>query len=268
MGLGFSAAAAIAALTAWLSRLYLISEFGIEAVGIYQASWTISNIYIGTILTAMGVDFMPRLMKVIRDNDATNKMATEQIEFGVLLSSIGILGILVFSPLVLNIFYSAEFAAGTSIIRWQVLGVAMRVFGFVFGFIIMAKEKPGIYVLVQTAVHLADWLLLILFSKLFGFDGLGVNYFVSYSIYLALTYTVCGRLIGFRFSRNIGIITAVEIAAVAAVWFLPVFFEGSLVLISGCGLMVVYMMWVIHAAKKYMNLDVVKIVEAKLKRRK
>lgn len=149
LGLSFSFSGFISTVMTLLSRSYLSNHFELKAVGIYQASWTISNLYIGIILTAMGVDFMPRLMKVIGNKEEVNKMINQQLETGILLSSIGVVGILLFSDLFLYLLYSKEFESGSEIIRWQVLGVMMRIFAFPFSYSIAAKGKALLYAISQ-----------------------------------------------------------------------------------------------------------------------
>lgn len=97
--------------------------------------------YVGMILSAMGVDFMPRIMTYIQNNAKVSDCINEQIELGVLIAGIGILASFVFAPVILNLFYSKEFETGTSIIRWQLIGVLFRVFGFSFGYVITAKRE-------------------------------------------------------------------------------------------------------------------------------
>ena len=69
LGLGYTVSGLVSTVMTLLSRSYLSSHYSLDAVGIYQASWTISNLYIGIILNAMGIDFLPRLSKVSEDND-------------------------------------------------------------------------------------------------------------------------------------------------------------------------------------------------------
>lgn len=266
MGLGFSLSGAIFTFTAYLSRIFLSSEFDMSAVGIYQASWTISNLYIGTILTAMGVDFMPRLMKVIGDRVQVNQMVTEQLEFGVLLSGIGVLGILIFSPLVLKIFYSSEFMAGAPIIRWQVLGVALRIFGFVFGYAIMAHNRPMLYVFAQGVVFFLDYVLLVVFAKTIGFDGLGINYCLSYLSYLLIGYLACRRLFKFTLSRRLLLITGVEWIAIITVWVITWLIGGVWGIVWGAVCLVVYLFWINYALKRYMNFNLVGYITTRKKR--
>lgn len=264
IGIGFSISGAIYTFTTYLSRLYLITQFDIGAVGIYQSSWTISNLYIGTILMAMGVDFMPRLMKTIQDPMTARQMISEQLEFGILFSSIGVLAILVFSPLVLHIFYSPEFIVGTPIIRWQVLGVAMRVIGFVFGYVIMAYNKVWMYIVAQFIVYILDYLLLILFSKLMGFNGLGVNYFISYIVYILITILFCRKIINFRFSKSTIYMILMEWVFICIIGLLILFTSTYTVYIFGTLCIGIYLIWMNYAMKKYMKLDLISFIKSKL----
>lgn len=265
MGLGFSVSGAIAALMTYLSRVYLMSEFDVNAVGIYQASWTISNLYIGTILTAMGVDFMPRLMKILENKIDLNKMVTEQLEFGILVSSIGVLGILIYSPLVLHLFYSNEFIVGTPIIRWQVLGVAMRVLGFVFGFVIMAHNKPFVFVMTQTFVAVADYLFLILFAEIFGFSGLGMNYFVSYLFYVLLICPFCCKMFHIKISKKVWLFLVVEWVFIALVCLLIFVFDEKYMIFIGCFILLFYSMWMYYAFVNYLNINLIQILKTKIR---
>ena len=266
LGLGFSLAGIIAALMTWLSRVFLVQNYDLGVVGIYQASWTISNLYIGMILTSMGVDFMPRIMKLLDKRKELNATINEQIELGVLVSSIGVVGILLFSPLILHLLYSSEFNSGVSIIRWQVLGVALRVMAFPFSYIIMAHNKPITYVIIQSIFWLTDFLLLILFSKLFGFNGLGMNYLFAYALYLSMSFIASYKICGFMFSRLAIKISCIAFVFVITAWFLSQYsdkysYGAGSILIVGVGL------WIYFYLKKYMNINILELVKSKLSKK-
>ncbi|MEL7587607.1 MAG: oligosaccharide flippase family protein [Prolixibacteraceae bacterium] len=263
LGIGFSAAGVIAAIMTWLSRIYLARNYDLSAVGIYQASWTISNLYIGTILTAMGVDFMPRIMTLINDPKKFNATVNEQIELGVLISSIGVVVILIFSPLVLHLLYSSEFMIGVNIIRWQVLGVSMRIIAFPFSYVIMAHNKAFTYAIVQTIFWVTDFLLLILFSNLWGFYGLGVNYFIAYFLYLFMTYMVSYKMFGFKFSKSSMKIIYISYVFIFIAWFLSQFIEKYNYFLEGV-LVIAHGLFIKFYLKKYMGIDLVHLVRSKV----
>ncbi len=265
LGLGFSIAGIIASIMTYLSRVYLSHEFDIQVVGIYQASWTISNLYVGIILTAMGVDFMPRLMKVINEDCSVVKLMNEQMELGMLVSSVGVVGVLFFSPLILHLLYAADFAVGTDIIRWQILGVSMRVLAFPFGYAIMAKNKPFTYVFVQSIFYISDYLLLILFSQVFGFSGLGMNYAISYMLYILIVWGISFHLLKFRFSNLLIRIVIISYLFIIISWFISMMLSSWILYILASSILIVQIVWINNYLNKYMKLSVFLIVRKALK---
>lgn len=214
LGLGFTIAGLISTIMTLLSRGFLSSHYDLSAVGIYQASWTISNLYTGIILSAMGIDFLPRISKVAADNEQMNKMINQQIEFGITFAVIGISTILVFSHVILYLLYSSQFLVGANIIRWQILGVTLRVIAFPFSFAIMAKAKPIQYAITQIVFWTGDYLLLMLFSSLWGFNALGMNYPVAYSVFLLMVYLANKKNNNFSFDHSTLVIIAKQVVFV------------------------------------------------------
>jgi len=264
LGLGFSLAGIVAALMTWLSRVFLAQHYDFNAVGIYQASWTISNLYIGMILTAMGVDFMPRIMKLLGKPKELNAVINEQIELGILISSIGVVSILVFSPLILKLLYSSEFTPGVNIIRWQVLGVGLRVVAFPFSYVVMAHNKPRTYVIIQTIFWVTDFLLLVLFSNLFGFDGLGVNYFFSYMLYLFMSFVASYRICKFTFSKLAKKISIISFMFIAFAWLVTQY-AGKYSYMIGVLLIILVSLWISTYLKRYMNINIFQMVKSRIK---
>ena len=95
---------------AYVTRLLIVRQIGMDAVGLYQSASTLSLIYVGFILQAMGMDFFPRLAAAAKDHVVCNRLVNEQAEIGLLLAVPGILATLAFAPLVISLFYSPRFA--------------------------------------------------------------------------------------------------------------------------------------------------------------
>lgn len=266
VGVGFTLAGLIATLMTLFAKSYLNQHYNLTAVGIYQASWTISNLYIGIILSAMGIDFMPRLSQVADNNAQMCRLLNEQIEFGVLLSSVGVTGILIFSSFILQLLYSSEFISGVNIIRWQVLGVAMRIIAFPFSYAIMAKGKSLLYVIIQALFWVSDYLLLIVFSSWFGFEGLGVNYFIAYTGYLLMTYIASSYLCHFRFNRKVIRIIAVTWGCIIIIWLFNNYAPKSITYVAGIPFLVIQGLAVNWYMKKYMKIDLIRFIQNKLRK--
>lgn len=222
MGGAFVVSGLLAAGVAWLTRIIVARQLGLDAVGLYTAALTLSSVYVGVVLGAMGADFYPRLTAVARDNEAVNRLVNQQTEMGLLIALPGILTTLVLAPWVLKILYSAEFVPATEVIRWLVLGVGLRVVGWPLGFVQLAKGRARLFMATEavfSALHVGlfyagvHWL---------GLVGSGVAFAALYLVYALGMAFVCRWLSGFSWSRQAlvtlglsGILAAVVMATLA-----------------------------------------------------
>jgi len=217
LGFAFMASALMMSGAAYVVRLILLQRAGVEAAGFYQSAWTLGGLYVGFILQAMGTDFYPRLTGVAKDNEACNRMVNEQAQVSLLLAGPGIIATLTFSPLIIELFYSAKFTGAAEILRWICLGMALRVVIWPIGFIILAKGAQGFFFwteLAWTVVHLGlAWVCV----GIFGGAGAGIAFFGSYVFHGALIYPCVRHLTGFRWSaanRQTGLLFLVLITPV------------------------------------------------------
>ena len=200
LGFGFMVNAMMALGAAYAVRAMVVHILGLEAAGLYQAAWTLGGLYVGIILQAMGADFFPRLVAASDDHVNCNRLVNEQAQISMLLAAPGVIATITLAPLVIHIFYSAEFVAAVDVLRWICLGVAARVITWPMGFIIIAKNRRGYLVGVEGAWTIfniaATWLCL----HWIGLSGAGIAFFGSYILHGLLLYPIVRRLTGFRWS--------------------------------------------------------------------
>lgn len=210
MGMAFMAAGLIASGTAYLTRVLVQRQLGMEAVGIYTATWTLSSYYVGFVLSAMGADFMPRLTGAARDHVLLNRLVNEQAEMGVLIAVPGVLATMTLAPWVLHLFYSGAFVRGADVARWQILGVFMQVVSWPLGLVLIAKGKSLLYTVSQLLYGVINVGLIYLCMKLWGLEGTGIAFAAYNLLVFAIVNAICWRLTGFRWSA-----TALKILAPA-----------------------------------------------------
>ena len=203
LGLAFMWSGFLTTAAALAMRGFIIRDFGIEANGIYQASWGISGLFAGFILGAMGTDFFPRLTGVADDNRQVNQLVNEQIEIGLLLALPGILATLAFAPWVMRLFYSAEFLAGAELLPWFILGVFGRVTSWPLGFLLLAKGASRWYAATETFFVALHLVLSILLLRTFGLIGIALAFAILYAAYNIGMVFVAAKLTGFRWSMGV-----------------------------------------------------------------
>ena len=183
-------------------RAYISRRNGIEAVGQFQAAWTLSSVYLAAVLQAMGADYFPRLSAVNADNGRVVQLANEQTEVALLVAGPLIVGMLSFISLVVYVLYSSKFTGAIGILHWQLAGTFLKVISWPIGFIILAKGRGGIYIctaLCWNAVYIG---VVIWGWKAWGLEITGVAFVVSSVILLGVVFFICRKLCGLSWSKD------------------------------------------------------------------
>ncbi len=156
LGVVFMASGLLAMGAAYAVRIIVLRKIGVEAAGFYQAAYSLGGLYAGFIVQAMVADFYPRLTASAATNDdtASNRLVNEQAEMGLLMAGPGVLATLTFAPLVISLFYSAKFEPAVEILRWNCLGIMLRVASWPMGFFLLAKGQRGRFFWTEVFGHL------------------------------------------------------------------------------------------------------------------
>jgi enterobacterial common antigen flippase len=187
---------------AYAVRIIVLRHSGLESAGLYQAAWTLGGLYVGFILQAMGTDFYPRLVARVNDHTECNTLVNEQAHVSILLAGPGVIATLVLSPLLLDLFYSSHFAGAAQALRWTCLGMALRVVTWPMGFVIVAKNRQIVCVLIDLVWATVNVLLSWFLVDRFGLTGAGMAFFGAYVLHAFIVYPVVRRMSGFSWSRE------------------------------------------------------------------
>lgn len=200
IGVVFMSGSLVASATAYLIRVMVIREMGLEEAGLYQAAWTLSSVYVGFVLGAMGADYYPRLTAAAGNNGEVNRLVNEQMGSALLMAVPGILGTLTFAPWVLHLFYSVQFEPAVDILRWQILGLLGRIISWPLGFVLLAKGRMLLWFWAELAANFSHLVMVWLGMRLYGLSGLGMAFFGTYIIYVPLVLYIVRVQTGFRWT--------------------------------------------------------------------
>jgi PST family polysaccharide transporter len=217
MGLAFMVSGLLMTGTDYVTRVLISRQLGMNAVGLYSATWTLSSLYVGVILNSMGADFYPRLTAAASDDAVVNRLVNEQTEMGILIAIPGILVTLTLAPWVLRAFYSEAFVPAADVIRWQILGVALRVVSWPMSFVQLGKGMSKLFMLTETVFAVVYVSLMLGCMKIWGLEGVGISFFALYVSYSIAMLGVCNRITGFSWSRRSLFIILSACCAVSAV---------------------------------------------------
>lgn len=192
----------VATATMYVTRAYIMKKLNLEAVGFFQASWTIVNLYLGIVLNAMLADFFPRLSEINTDNKASNKLINEQMEMTLLIGSPLIISLIAFAQFTITILYSTKFSDAIALLQWQMLGAFIILIAWPLGVMFLAKNKGVFNILTDGIWSLAYLLFIFLGWDYFGFIVLGIAYVGASFMKLITVYFSTSYLGEFRFSNT------------------------------------------------------------------
>ncbi|MCW8966910.1 MAG: oligosaccharide flippase family protein, partial [Candidatus Pacearchaeota archaeon] len=197
IGMPLMLAAMLTLGTQLVARTLILDELGVNAAGYFQAAWTVSMLYLGFILSAMGSDYYPHLTGIIGDHKHAIRLVNQQMEMALLLAGPVLLAMITLAPWVIRLLYSDDFLPASMLLRWQVLGDVLKIVAWPMGFVVLAKGRSDVFVLTQLSWNAVYLFFLWYGLKEIGLVAAGIGFFVAYVVYAIVEWIVAGKLIGF-----------------------------------------------------------------------
>jgi len=233
----------VSTLTLFLLRSFILHSDGVGHVGLFQAVWSVSNMYMGGIMASMAADYYPRLCSLNSDDPKTVRFTNEQTRFVLIVATPLIVLILLIAPPIINLLYSNGFSTASTLLRWQIFGTFLKVIIWPLGFILLSKGRGSRFLIVESTWFIVYYAATRLLWPHYGLESAGIAYVIAYVIYLPLVYLTVQPLCNFHFEiRNKVLITLFTLFAVGT--FLATFkLDGMHLRITGALLFVVCSIW-------------------------
>jgi len=182
-------------------RVWLEQGQGLTAAGHFQAAWTITSMYLGFVLTALAVEYYPRISAQIEDLRSLNKSVDDQVRIALLLGGPVLLWMIVLAPVVLHLLYAEDFQVATGILRLQLFGDIFKIVGWAVAFLLLARKARGAFFIGELSFNVGYLALGIPIASQGGLTGLGVAYVGAYALYVVVVLILAYRETGFAIRR-------------------------------------------------------------------
>jgi O-antigen/teichoic acid export membrane protein len=203
MGIMLSLSGLITTAAAYLIRIFISNQGGIEQVGLYSAGFAIINTYVGMVFTAMGTDYYPRLSEVANsDLKRTQMVVNQQAETAFFLISPLLVAFIVYIDIVILLLYSEKFIPVSGMIHWAAIGIFFKAASWALGFIFLAKGDSKVFFWNELISNSYIFLLNIAGYYFYGLEGLGISFFLGYLLHLLQMIIVTNKLYDIRFSKK------------------------------------------------------------------
>jgi enterobacterial common antigen flippase len=198
LGSGFAVNGIWLAASGWLNLLFISHFYGtaeaVRQIGLYNAASTMSNLYIGILISAMATEFYPGLVQTAHDRPAMNRLLNQQTTLSIAIGVPVTLGVIIFAPWVLYLLYTREFMPGAELMRWMLAGTAIRCASSSLGFTLLATGSPRILVLSELAMGTVTITLAYTLLQIFGLVGIGMASVAANVLYLVGVMWVTHRM--------------------------------------------------------------------------
>ena len=205
---------------AYATRALVARDFDLVSVGLLAAAFSLSALVVNFILGAMASDYYPSLASLSEQPEEMVELVNKQTEIGLIMAMPGLLGVLAFAEIIVNVTYSNAFLPAVVLLRWFSVGSILRVISWPMTFVMMAVGATRLYALTQTLFNLAHILLIWLFLELYGLKGVAVAFLVAYLVQTLLVYYISRCMIGFRWSPEVFRLLFYSLLAVVSVLLL------------------------------------------------
>jgi O-antigen/teichoic acid export membrane protein len=156
-------------------------------VGYYRAASLLSTGYLGGLVTALSQDYFPRISAIQREKESLIKIVNEQLTILLVCATPLIAMVMLFLPAFIRLVFTDTFAPAIDILRWQLLGDIFKIIGWVFAFLILAVAPAHSYLIIEGIGGGLILLFSIFGISIFGLQGIGIAYLVSYFLYACIT---------------------------------------------------------------------------------
>ena len=177
---------------------YLNMKAGTETAGFYQAGFTLVNRYVGLVLTAIGMEYLPRLSQGNASARRVRIFLSHEIILILLVMFPVVTLFVTADELIVRVLYDAEFLVMLPFITWAVIGTVFRAWSWCMAFVILARNDGKMFLITELASSVVAIALNIFFYDRWGIAGLGYAYTLWYIAYTLIVWAVCRRRYGMR----------------------------------------------------------------------
>lgn len=204
IGVGSLIIGVMAQLSIIIVRTEIIKNLGVEANGIYQAVYGISNNYFGPIGMMIGAYSIPILSEISKNKELVNQEINMTVRFIMLLLIPILITTFVFREQIILLLYSSKFIAASNLFFFNVAGDFFKSFAWIFGLWLIPCKKIKAWVLIDLIfnINLIATFYILLYYFHLDLQSITIAYLISNVIHFIINFAFIKRYNNFRLLSN------------------------------------------------------------------
>ena len=177
-----------------LIRNHVISEFGVNYAGYWDAMTRLSGGYLMLVTTTLGVYYLPRLSEIKEKHEVIAEVMLGYkfiLPFAIVSSTL----VYIFRFEIITILFTRSFFPMDEIFLWQLIGDVLKIGSWILAYLMLGRAMTKLFITTEILFTVSLLVFTYLFSKWFAFEGVAIAYMVNYAIYWVLMGFVVFRSI-------------------------------------------------------------------------
>lgn len=239
LGVAVVVAATVGQLAELLLRAFLTREGQLDAVGLYNAAYTLTITYSGLLFASLESDYYPRLSACGTDKERCSLEINRQAEVLLLLATPLLTVLMIVLPIVVPLLYSGRFAAVVPMAQVAVLAVFFKALSLPLSYIPLTRHDSRAYMAIETAYWLYFLVLAFVAWRQWGLWGLGLALAVAHVVEWLVIIAWSAWRYGYRCSSSLLRLVAVLVGIALTGYAVTILTEGVLYWVAGILLVLV-----------------------------
>jgi PST family polysaccharide transporter len=193
MGAGLTAASITGNGSQLLLRSIITEQGGLSAAGLFQAAWTLTNVNLSVILSAMAVDYYPRLTALARYPDKLAETLNQQLRIALLLAGPILTFAVGFAPFLIRLLYSDSFVGASHMLQLQIAGDVLKLATWSMGYVLLALNATVGFFVAGATFDIAIVVLVWILYPLIGLDSAGLGYIIALVLSMLVSLLLIAR---------------------------------------------------------------------------
>lgn len=122
-----------------VARGLVVRHGGLEDAGLFDASWTLGSVYLGLLMSSIGIYYLPKLSASGHVEQA--QLVRRAARFSTIVALPVIAGMITLKPLIVALLYSSRFMPTLEMFRWMLIGDYLKVSGYLLAIVLLANGR-------------------------------------------------------------------------------------------------------------------------------
>jgi len=170
-------------------RAHIVSNFDLAHAGYWDAVNRLSGSCLTLATTTLALYYLPRISEIQKFAEMRSEIL-HGLRVIVPIAAVAALVLFAAREWVVKMLFTSAFLPLTELLPWQLAGDVVKIASWLLAYVLIGKAQAMPYVVTEVAFTATLYLLTVLGTHQFGFDGAAIAYLLNYLLYLATMYVL------------------------------------------------------------------------------